>query len=326
MNLGMSATAGGGGNPWEVIGLEGVPFLLAPLPSRFVLMPLVPYAKRLVDNLPVFQERGLQLARAVHDAVLKGGRPTRKAADVLHGTWLGHPLHAVLTDVVVGAWVTGAVFDVMALAGERRAQWAGDALAALGTAAAVPTALAGLADYSTVPMPAAGAATLHGALNNVNVVLYALSLRERRRGRHGPGVALSLGALGIATVSAWIGGHLVYDHKIGADHSPDVEDDGWRPVLAEADLPERRPTRASYGDAPVVLYREDGQLYALAAACAHAGGPLDEGEVEGCTIRCPWHDSVFDLRDGAIVHGPTVHRQPAFEARVRDGQVELRPQ
>src|SRR5690606_15028648 len=84
----------------------------------------------------------------------------------------------------------------------------------------------------------------------------------------------------------------------------------------EADLPERTPTRAEYDGEPVLLYRNGEALHALAATCAHAGGPLDEGTVEGCddcrcTDRCPWHDTVFGLRDGAIVHGPTVHRQPA---------------
>ncbi len=294
-------------------------------------MPLTTYAERALDATPALQERGEALARGLHALVLRGGKPSRKLADLLHGTWLGHPLHAVLTDVVIGAWAAGAVFDVAALAGgDRRARWAGDALAALGTAAAVPTVLAGLADYSTAPRPAIKAATLHAALNDLNVVLYALSLRERRRGRRGRGVALSLGALALSGASAWLGGHLVYTHKVGADHSPSFDGGDWQAVLPEADLPERTPTRAEYDGEPVLLYRNGEALHALAATCAHAGGPLDEGTVEGCddgrcTVRCPWHDSVFDLRDGAIVHGPSVHRQPAFDVRVRGGQVEVRP-
>ncbi len=295
-------------------------------------MPITKYAETALDAIPGLQERGHELAHGLHVAILKGGEPARTLADLLHGTWLGHPLHAVLTDLVIGAWGAGAVFDVAALAsGDRRARWAGDRLAALGMAAAVPTALAGLADYSAVPKPAAGAATLHAALNDLNIALYALSLRERRHGRHGRGVAISLGALALTGVSAWLGGHLVYDHKVGTDHSPSFDEGAdWQPVLAEADLPEQEPTRAEYDGEPVLLYRDGEALYALAATCAHAGGPLDEGEVEGCadagcTVRCPWHDSVFDLRDGSIVHGPSVHRQPAFDTRVREGQIEVRP-
>jgi nitrite reductase/ring-hydroxylating ferredoxin subunit len=137
--------------------------------------------------------------------------------------------------------------------------------------------------------------------------------------------------LALSGAAAWLGGHLVYDHEVGVDHSPSFDGDAdWQPVLAEADLPERDPTRAEYDGEPVLLYRDGGALYALAATCAHAGGPLDEGEVVSCedgrcAVRCPWHDSVFDLRDGSIVHGPTVHRQPAFEVRLHEGQIELRP-
>ncbi len=295
-------------------------------------MPITKYVETAVDSVPGLQERGEALSHSLHDVVLEGGEPARTLADLLHGTWLGHPLHVVLKDLVIGPWAAGAVFDVAALAsGDRRAQWAGDALAAFGTAAAVPTALAGLADFSGIPKPAAGTATLHAALNGTTVVLYGLSLRERWRGRHGRGVALSLGAFALSGAAAWLGGHLVYDYKVGTDHSPSFDEEaGWQPVLAESDLPEQKPTRAEYGGEPVLLYRNGEALYALAATCAHAGGPLDEGEVEHCdtgrcTVRCPWHDSVFDLRDGSIVHGPSVHRQPAFDTRVRDGQVELRP-
>ena len=143
-------------------------------------MSITRYAVRLIDRMQNLQQTGETVSRRIHQRILDGGPATRRAADVLHGTWLGHPLHVVLTDVVIGSWVAGAVFDVMALAtGDRRAQWAGDALATLGTVAAVPTALTGLVDYSTVPKPATGAATLHAVLNEVNVVLYAVSIRER---------------------------------------------------------------------------------------------------------------------------------------------------
>lgn len=295
-------------------------------------MPLSRYAETIVQSIPGLQKQGAALSQGLHDLILKGGPVARKAADALHGTWLGHPIHAILTDVVVGAWSAGAFFDVVALAsGDDKAQWAGDALAELGLAAAIPTAVTGLADYSAVHEDATGVATLHGALNAVNVVLYGLSIRERRQGRHGSGVALSLGAMALATASAWLGGHLVYSRDVGTDHSPSFDENpGWQAVLPQADLPDKKPTRAEYAGEPVLLYREGDAIYALANTCAHAGGPLDEGEIEACddgrcTVRCPWHDSVFDLRDGSIVFGPSVHRQPAFQTRVRDGQIELLP-
>ena len=50
----------------------------------------------------------------------------------------------------------------------------------------------------------------------------------------------------------------------------------------------------------MLLVRTGGELYALSDHCSHRGGPLHEGEIEDGTVICPLHDSVFDLRDGAL--------------------------
>jgi len=71
-------------------------------------------------------------------------------------------------------------------------------------------------------------------------------------------------------------------------------------VLVEADLGEGEHRRVTAGETSVLLARDDGQLYASANTCSHAGGPLDEGElVDGCIV-CPWHASTFRLADGTI--------------------------
>ncbi|WP_460920090.1 Rieske (2Fe-2S) protein [Pontibacter brevis] len=45
---------------------------------------------------------------------------------------------------------------------------------------------------------------------------------------------------------------------------------------------------------------------------------------DDCSVRCPWHDSVFSLEDGSVVHGPATEPQPKFEVRVKAGQIEVR--
>jgi len=279
----------------------------------------------LKDMSPV-AKAGTEVSLAVHKAVMAGGEPARHVADALHGKWLGHPLHPVLTDITIGAWVLGAVFDGLgAVTGQRALQRTGDQLALAGTIAAVPTLLTGLADFSTFPEEAATPATVHGAMNIVNVALYGLSIRDRRNGRHRRGVALSTLAIGLSCVSAWLGGMLVYKHKVGVDHRDRFEGpETWTPVLPEAQLPQRKPKRIKVEGKPVLLYRERNTIRAIGATCSHAGGPLDEGKVEGNCVQCPWHDSIFDLRDGHVVHGPANFPQPTFAARIRDGQVELR--
>ena len=59
-------------------------------------------------------------------------------------------------------------------------------------------------------------------------------------------------------------------------------------------------------------------------ACAHLGGPLDEGEIADGVVTCPWHGSRFRLSDGALVKGPSCFPQLRLEARVREGMVEVR--
>jgi len=54
---------------------------------------------------------------------------------------------------------------------------------------------------------------------------------------------------------------------------------------------------------------------AIAAICAHAGGPLDEGTLEGDVVRCPWHGSRFEVATGRRRRGPTVYDQPTYEVR-----------
>ena len=132
-------------------------------------------------------DTGLKVARSVHNAVLSGGEPARNVADVLHGSWLGHPLHPSLTDATIGAWTMGAFFDAWGAAtGDERAHWAADRLTEVGVAAAVPTAMAGAADFSAVKKDAAATATVHALLNAAALGLMTTSVVQRRRGRRAP--------------------------------------------------------------------------------------------------------------------------------------------
>jgi nitrite reductase/ring-hydroxylating ferredoxin subunit/uncharacterized membrane protein len=269
---------------------------------------------------------GTRVSLALHHAVLAGGEPARKVADFLHGTWLGHPLHPVLTDLTIGAWTMGSVFDGIAgITGSRSMEQSADQLMIAGVVCAVPTALTGLTDYSTFPERSAKTATWHGLLNAVNVGLYGWSIRERRRGNRGRGVLLSSVAFGMTCVSAWLGGHLVYKERVGVNNSDTFEGPReWTAVFDAAQLREHCPETIDFEGKPVLLYRDGDAIWALGNKCAHAGGPLNEGTFRDGCVQCPWHDSVFKVADGSVVHGPATQPQPRFETRTRDGQVEIR--
>lgn len=266
-----------------------------------------------------------RLQSFLRDWVTEGGRRARTAKDMLNGVWLGHPLHPALTDVPVGAWTSGVIMD---FAGERRAA---DALLALGVAAAVPTALSGVADWADTEGPPRRYGLVHALLNSGALTLFVASLIARRSGGRSAGVGLSTAGWTLATLSAWVGGDLVFGMGTGvrrtawAPSAPDFQrvarlSDLQPGVLARGEL------AADGATVPLVLLRTEGDaVLAIDGDCTHWGGPLWEGAVVGETcVRCPWHGSEFDLRDGHVVHGPAAHRARAYETRVSGEYVEAR--
>jgi nitrite reductase/ring-hydroxylating ferredoxin subunit len=128
-------------------------------------------------------------------------------------------------------------------------------------------------------------------------------------------------------VGGYLGGHLSHSRGVGVNnafyqHHPE----DWTAVLDEAQLPAATPTRVVAGDATVLLYRSNGHIHAINSRCSHAGGPLDEGDIDptSCTVKCPWHQSVFRLDDGGVVHGPASVPQAAYDTRIQGGQIEIR--
>jgi nitrite reductase/ring-hydroxylating ferredoxin subunit len=119
----------------------------------------------------------------------------------------------------------------------------------------------------------------------------------------------------------------VYRKRVGVDHAdrPDETAGEFVAVLPDAELLEARPARVQFRDVFIVLVRRGGRVYAIGERCAHLGGPLSEGRVEGDALRCPWHGSLFALDDGRVLEGPSTYPQACFETRVRGAQIEVRP-
>jgi nitrite reductase/ring-hydroxylating ferredoxin subunit/uncharacterized membrane protein len=284
-------------------------------------------ASEILDQVPKYKEYSHSVSRGLHDEILKAGTPVRRLVDYLHGVWLGHPLHPVLTDVVIGAWGLAGFFDLLASLkiGARSSEQAADRLTALGTAAAVPTALSGLADFTTISPRAMTTGATHGIMNLAGFGLYLLSMISRRNGDRKRGVFLSSFALGMLTVSAWLGGELVYRYQVGVNKSRRAKSpENWIDVMDEAALEEQQPMRVELEGSPVLLYRYGGTVYAIGAVCGHDGGPLEEGRFEGLCVECPWHQSVYDLRDGNVVHGPSTYAVSNYASRIQDGKVQLK--
>jgi nitrite reductase/ring-hydroxylating ferredoxin subunit len=96
-------------------------------------------------------------------------------------------------------------------------------------------------------------------------------------------------------------------------------------VLKEGELEAGEMRAADVDGLRLLVSRsEDGSVCAIANACTHVGSPLDEGERDGNVVACPWHGSRFDLCSGEVMRGPAREPQRRFDARLRDGKVEVR--
>lgn len=263
-------------------------------------------------------DRAAEPVRRAVDRVLPGG-PLK---DALHGVWLGHPLHPMLTDLPIGFWTSAFVLD---LVGGRRGRPAADAFVAMGVATALPTAAAGAADWSELDAPERRSGLVHAAANLTATALYAMSFVARRRGRRARGVLLGLAGATAATAGGFLGGHLTYGRAAGVNAAVDgPTPDDWVEVQVVGPLTSEKPATALLDGHRLAALGSAAGPTALAARCSHAGGPLDEGDVvDGC-IRCPWHGSTFRPDDGTVVRGPATVSQPAYELRVDGSRVVAR--
>jgi ferredoxin-NADP reductase/nitrite reductase/ring-hydroxylating ferredoxin subunit len=75
---------------------------------------------------------------------------------------------------------------------------------------------------------------------------------------------------------------------------------GYQKVANKKDLKEGDLLKVEPGGIPIVLAKVEGKIYAIDAVCTHEGGPLDEGELSGHNLTCPWHNAVFDVRNGKV--------------------------
>jgi nitrite reductase/ring-hydroxylating ferredoxin subunit/uncharacterized membrane protein len=241
-------------------------------------------------------------------------RPIRPVKDFFNGTWLGHPVHAAVTDVPIGALTVALVLDIVG-------QPVGaDVALLIGVLTMLGAAVVGLADYTDTDGTARMRATVHSSLMVVALVFFAISLVIRAGNPADRTVAFALLVVGylVVTLGAAIGGDLVY--LIGTN----VNRHAWRGAGAKwvavdlgglADIPEGGPTKVKAGINDLAVVRNGDTILALHAQCAHAGGPLAEGELVKDQIECPWHGSRFHLANGYVARGPAMYSQLAYELR-----------
>ena len=277
-------------------------------------------AVRAVEHAKALDEPGKKLGKAVRDAIGPGA-----VKDALSGTWLGHALHPLLTDIVIGSLTSATLLDV--LGGDKEGE-AAERLIAIALAAYAPTAITGANDWADTEVvdPRIRRVGLAHATANVTALgFYAASLAARRRGAPGRGKLLGLAGATALTVGGYLGAHMSFVQGVGPNQTAfDPGPADWTDAGESTALTPGEPRSVVVADTPVMLLRHGDRLHALHDRCSHRGCPLSDGEIDGDVVVCSCHGSRFRLDDGSVQHGPATAPQPVFETRESSGRVELR--
>lgn len=136
--------------------------------------------------------------------------------EVLRGDWLGHALHPMLTDVVLGSWTSATVLDVI---GGPESRAGAQRLVGVGLLVVGPTAWSGWAEWSGAGRREQRVGLVHAVANATAALAYASSWIARRRGDHAAGVRRALVGAAVASVGGYLGGHLAAARKVGTHHA-----------------------------------------------------------------------------------------------------------
>ncbi|MEO6586543.1 MAG: DUF2231 domain-containing protein [Knoellia sp.] len=149
------------------------------------------------------------------EPMIRAAFGTGMRGSVLRGQWLGHAIHPVLTDVVIGTWTSATLLDLF---GGRSSASAAQKLVGTGLLAVAPTAWTGWAEWSAAGPREKRVGLVHAVANGVAIGAYAASWVARRKGSHSTGVGLGLVGLTVSGVGAYLGGHLAAARKVGSHH------------------------------------------------------------------------------------------------------------
>lgn len=265
----------------------------------------------------------------------------------LEGRPIGHPIHTLLVHFPIGLFVLSLVLDIATYFGGGNNALERGALYAIigGVGMAAIAAFFGFADFSDIrrDAPARGIAEWHMALNIMVLAIYAIEIivRFRELALTKTDVAMtavSVVALGVLTVSGYLGGLMVYDHGVGVGRhrrrglSPArtirltarKSADGFVRIPGTWRMHDRQTLRLDIDGHYIALTRQGDAFFAFADACSHSGAPLSEGSVFNGHVICPWHKCQFDLHTGRVVAGPAEKDIFVYEVRADPDHVSVR--
>jgi 3-phenylpropionate/trans-cinnamate dioxygenase ferredoxin subunit len=91
------------------------------------------------------------------------------------------------------------------------------------------------------------------------------------------------------------------------------------------ELPPGATRVVTVDDLEIGIVNCNGDVLAIEDRCSHDDGDLFEGELDmsDCTVECPRHGSVFELRTGKPLNLPAYEPVDTFPVRVVDGVIQV---
>lgn len=207
-----------------------------------------------------------KLQKLLDKALYANGRPSaQELRNFLNGTWLGKPLHVVLTDVPIGAWTVTIMCDALdSIRNRREFSLAADTSLAIGLLGAAGAAVTGVTDWSDVDPPARRLGFIHGLLNVGVTALFTTSLILRKRKLRTSGRFSAALGYALLPLSAHLGGKMVYEQRVGVDRTAgETFPENFVSVFAESKLADGVPTRAVYDGVSILLVRRGQKILAM---------------------------------------------------------------
>ena len=97
----------------------------------------------------------------------------------------------------------------------------------------------------------------------------------------------------------------------------------FRKAVKITELEPGTATLVEIGGNKIALFNVDGTFYAIDNICAHRGGPLAEGEIEGDVVTCPWHRATYNIRTGEALGPPAPTGVASYKVRVQGPDIEI---
>jgi nitrite reductase (NADH) small subunit len=93
-------------------------------------------------------------------------------------------------------------------------------------------------------------------------------------------------------------------------------------IAKVSELQPGRGMTVTVGDKKIAVFNVNGTFYAIDDTCLHRGGPLGEGELEGCIVTCPWHGWKYDVTTGVSTINPAA-RVACYGTRIEGDEVQV---